>query len=375
MKSIGEVSLLPRPTTPLVYLPQLDAVRAFAVSLVLWHHWYGPPDYKIQFGAIGVWIFFVISGFLITRILLKSRAETVRGNRRALVTFYVRRVLRIFPLYYFILLVGLLTSASLRGMWPWYVGYLQNFKMMMNENDPFIFGPHLWSLAVEEQFYLVWPWLVLFTPRVLLLPIIGSGIVLAIALRMVCTHLGWTAFQVYAFTPDNLDTLGLGALLAYFVTYRPGQVVVLRRVALGAGIAILLGAGFLRSHVVDWGLMAMPTGLIAVWVIAHIANGVGGVRGLAGRAMSFGPSVYMGRISYGIYVYHYFVPDVMKPVFARLHVREQGFWFGVICFSVTIAVASLSWFLLENPINSLKNRFSISSRRLKSDGELARASH
>jgi peptidoglycan/LPS O-acetylase OafA/YrhL len=92
------------------YLPQLDALRAFAVLLVVWHHWFGPRE--LGLGPMGVWIFFVISGFLITRILLNSKGATARGNRSALVRFYVRRFLRIFPLYYFVLLVALFTSAA-----------------------------------------------------------------------------------------------------------------------------------------------------------------------------------------------------------------------------------------------------------------------
>ena len=156
------------------YLPQLDTLRAFAVLLVVWHHWFGPRE--LGLGPMGVWIFFVISGFLITRILLSSKGATPRENRSALVRFYVRRFLRIFPLYYFVLLVALFTSAAFRADWRWYVSYLQNFLMMRASEEAHLFGVHFWTLAVEEQFYLCWPWIVLFVPRFVLGPVIaGAG--------------------------------------------------------------------------------------------------------------------------------------------------------------------------------------------------------
>jgi peptidoglycan/LPS O-acetylase OafA/YrhL len=100
--------------------------------------------------------------------------------------------------------------------------------------------------------------------------------------------------------------------------------------------------------------MTLPTALIALWVISHAAVGV---RGWVGWAMSFPPSVYLGRISYGIYVYHLFVPDVLKPFLRRVHIKEGGVAFVLACFVVTIGVASLSWFLLERPFNALKDRY------------------
>src|SRR5690348_11558507 len=100
------------PPSSLSYLPQLDSVRAFAVGLVVWHHWWQPRHAP---GALGVWIFFVLSGFLITRILLKSRSSTAAENRRQMLIFYIRRFLRIFPLYYFVLLLSFAASAAFRA--------------------------------------------------------------------------------------------------------------------------------------------------------------------------------------------------------------------------------------------------------------------
>ncbi len=339
------------PSSSLSYLPQLDSVRALAVMLVLGHHWFKPPHAP---GSIGVWIFFVLSGFLITRILLKSRRESVAENRRAMVTFYIRRFLRIFPLYYFVLFVGIFFSATLRSDWAWYFTYLQNFRMITAAKSDYIFGTHLWSLAVEEQFYIVWPLLMLFVPRKWLLPIISIAIASAVAIRVYLAHAGWRSFDVYIFTPSSLDTLGLGALLAYFVTYRSEQVRSLRTMSLLLGLVTFVIAALLRWRIGSNALVPVPMGLLSLWMISWAADGIPGV---LGRLISISPIIYIGRISYGIYVYHYFVPIILRPMFDRMRIGEGNVFFAAICFVVTIIIASLSWFLMERPINSLKDRF------------------
>jgi peptidoglycan/LPS O-acetylase OafA/YrhL len=353
------------PPSSLSYLPQLDSVRAFAVGLVVWHHWWQPRHAP---GALGVWIFFVLSGFLITRILLKSRSSTAAENRQQMLIFYIRRFLRIFPLYYFVLLLSFAASAAFRANWYWYVSYLQNFKIILAEQGSYIFGTHLWSLAVEEQFYIFWPLLTLFTPRRALLPMIICGIGIGVLSRYVCTQLGWPIFDIYVFTPNNFDTLGLGALLAYFVTYRPHQVVWLRRIALIVSVLIIAGAVVAKIHNGQsiLPILPLPVGLLSLWMISLAAEGVPGP---IGHVISWPVFIYIGRISYGIYVYHYFVPIVLQPVFERLGIAERTAPFVVICCIATMIVASLSWYLLENPINSLKSRFKMrsKSKRNKSD--------
>jgi peptidoglycan/LPS O-acetylase OafA/YrhL len=133
--------------------------------------------------------------------------------------------------------------AAFRLDWPWYVSYLQNFRMIMADKTDVIFGTHLWSLAVEEQFYIFWPLLMLFAPRRLLLPLILLAVLFGIGIRIYLARIGWAPFEVYIFTPSNLDTLGLGALLAYFVTYLPQHVVKLRWSALILGFRCVWWCG------------------------------------------------------------------------------------------------------------------------------------
>jgi peptidoglycan/LPS O-acetylase OafA/YrhL len=108
--------------------------------------------------------------------------------------------------------------------------------------------------------------------------------------------------------------------------------------------------------------MALPTGLITLWFIAHVTAGV---RGWMGRLLSLPPSVYLGRISYGIYIYHFWMPGLMKPMLARIDGRQRSPAFLLLCLAATIVAATLSWFLLERPINSLKNHF----RVVRSEGQ------
>jgi peptidoglycan/LPS O-acetylase OafA/YrhL len=111
-------------------------------------------------------------------------------------------------------------------------------------------------------------------------------------------------------------------------------------------------------------------GLLSVWMVSMAADGVGG---LVGRAISFQPLIYIGRISYGIYVYHYFVPTVLEPLFERFQIAHGSLVFVAICFVVTMIVSSLSWFLMEKPINSLKDKFAGSSAPLSAGRGLERS--
>jgi peptidoglycan/LPS O-acetylase OafA/YrhL len=219
----------------------------------------------------------------------------------------------------------------------------------------------LWSLAVEEQFYIFWPLLTLFSPRRALLPIIVCGIAIGILSRSICTQAGWPIFDTYVFTPNNFDTLGLGALLAYFVTYRPHQVVFLRRAALVLGAAILAVAvvAKIRTGQSVLPILPLPMGLLSMWLVSATAEGIPGT---IGRIISLPIFIYVGRISYGIYVYHYFVPIVLQPMFDRLGIAEGSVPFVTICLIATMIVASLSWYLLESPINSLKSKFTLRSK-------------
>src|SRR5262245_20872551 len=184
---------------------QFDGVRTLAFAAGFFHHALGVPLLWS-----GVDMFFVLSGFLITRNLLRFREEAPPG--RALRVFYLRRILRIMPPYYVSLALVLLARPSEIGDAGWYVAFASNI------HDA-IYGPNagalttLWSIAVEEQFYLLWPFLVLFVPRRGLPWIFAASILLAPLVRFGFTAVSYEA--VYRLMPCRMDLLGAGALLAW----------------------------------------------------------------------------------------------------------------------------------------------------------------
>jgi peptidoglycan/LPS O-acetylase OafA/YrhL len=154
------------------YLPQLDGLRVLAVGMVMMGHWWQwkwtQPILKGLPLVHGVTLFFVLSGYLITRILLQEnhiRIHNGQGYLPFMVRFYVRRTLRIFPLYYMVIFsLFLIDYPNARELFPWLLSYTTNIYQSIHNTYVGDFN-HFWSLGVEEQFYLFWPWLLLAFPR------------------------------------------------------------------------------------------------------------------------------------------------------------------------------------------------------------------
>jgi peptidoglycan/LPS O-acetylase OafA/YrhL len=346
--------------------PQLDALRCMAVAGVLVTHFWQPNAGMagaLDLGFIGVRLFFVLSGFLITGILLDARDGAERAGQArgdVMKRFYARRMLRIFPLYYAIVLGGLVIGIpNAREAWPWLLGYASNFYETLTQRSTGHYG-HFWTLAVEEQFYIVWPWLVLFAPRRwlagLMLGAVASAVVYRDLVRdVLLTDLGWATLPI-----GSLDTLAVGALLAlaFRASPSPDRIYrILGRVALPLGLAsyVFLHVQAARSD----DLRALIAGkelafaLVCCWVIARAYRGFSGA---AGRILEARPIVYLGRISYGIYAYHLLLPWVLAQVFARANLTfpAPGGKRFMIASVATLAIAATSWHLFEAPINALK---------------------
>ncbi|HXE52334.1 MAG TPA: acyltransferase, partial [Tepidisphaeraceae bacterium] len=285
----------------LAHMTQLDALRAFAVAGVVAYHFLGARVALFRFGERGVDLFFVLSGFLITGILLRCR-DLIHGGQSPWLTvrqFYIRRFLRIFPLFYFVLaLTWLLGFPDVRAAIGWHVAYLSDvyfFHRAQWQGGT----SHLWSLAVEEQFYLVWPWLVLFLNRRALIPV-TIGLILAAPITRAWGALhGWNDVSLRTFPLESVDALGLGALLAIGWREFPDRVTRLRMAALIAGILALLAVAVARLlHVPAVHTIAEPLGfaLIFCWLVGAAAVGFAGV---AGRVLLFRPLLLIGTVSYG----------------------------------------------------------------------------
>src|SRR5687768_3549383 len=203
-----------KPASDAARMPQLDGLRAFAVVAVAISHWTPRFIHEALPWGTGVQLFFVLSGFLITGILLRSRpADLGITMGTALRIFYTRRVLRIFPVYYAVLAFALLWGVgTIDHTWPWHVSYLSNVYFSFHEHGPAISDPylHLWSLSVEEQFYLLWPFVVLVAGRRALTIILYTSIAASLTFRIGIDHFAPQIVSVRYLTPSCLDAFAVG---------------------------------------------------------------------------------------------------------------------------------------------------------------------
>jgi peptidoglycan/LPS O-acetylase OafA/YrhL len=350
-------------TPGLGYRPQLDGLRAFAVLAVAWSHWERSYQFGIPFGA-GVHLFYVLSGFLITGILLDVRQHADRAA--GLKAFYIRRALRIFPAFYLTLAIACLANIPpVRDTIWWHVFYASNVQVVASGEWPGAIS-HFWSLAVEEQFYLVWPWLIVFAPRRWLVPAIVGAIACGPVLRAYLATLGYRETLLGVLTPGSLDSLAVGALLAVIKPERPdvepgcGMVPRWRALDRAAGAA---GAAWLTLLVVEAAGATLSLPLLAIkqtlqavafgWMVWNASVGFGGT---GGRLLGSAPVVYIGRISYGVYLAHGFAGAMLAAIGLSSQTLSEPLRF-VALSGVTVGVAALSWRFFESPINQLKERF------------------
>jgi peptidoglycan/LPS O-acetylase OafA/YrhL len=370
------------------YLPVLDGLRGIAVLSVMIHHGImvstgdRPRDalYRVAtLGWIGVDIFFVLSGFLITEILIDSR-----GGPHYFRNFYVRRGLRIFPLYYgvlgFLLILAPplhIESASdvvmLREHQLWYLAYTVNLLVCLHPDLGVLNQTgHFWSLSVEEQFYLLWPALVAFLPRRGVGRICAVLIVTACVLRaaLVARHssTGW----IYTMLPTRVDTLAAGALLALAVR-SPGMAAVARRwlpVIGGFSVVAILAVfaldpahsfGFWNRRVQAFGFEAV-TGFSASLVGSLVLSAKPSPLNVVCESRALR---WLGRRSYSLYIVHlplmwYLVNRRFGPLVGRMHWTETDvghLLFTAIGIGLSIALAIASWHLIEQPLLRWKKQF------------------
>ncbi|MDX1948159.1 MAG: acyltransferase [Pirellulaceae bacterium] len=359
------------------HLPALDAVRGLAIVLVTLYRFggggHGPATALadpglIALGSRGVDLFFVLSGFLITGIL-----HDAKGKSHYFRNFYIRRSLRIFPLYYGVLVLAILilpwlSSAAATAMRPaathqaWLWLYGSNVLQAATGSWPF--GPldHFWSLAVEEHFYLVWPLVIYCTSRTTALRICGGLAVASLAARVSWLAAGGNDVAAEVFTLLRLDSLAIGAWLALAARGENGLAWLVRR---AWPTAILSGAALICQSFVGGRLLGLPPTIWAVFfgsllVLTLVA------RPNTWRAR-FGNSAifrFFGKYSYAMYVFQ----NLLIPLLAGL-VTAPGLaaatgsvWLGqaIYCglmFALTTLVALASWNLFEKHFLTLKSRF------------------
>ena len=373
------------PAAGVGHIRALDGLRGLAILLVLLRHtsWRMEPTtgastaiYNLmRTGWVGVDLFFVLSGFLITGILLDAK-----GGPHYFRNFYVRRSLRIFPLYYAFLagaflVLPLLANdaaiATLRESQPWLWTYLTNVLVSIEGPRATPLGmTHLWSLAVEEQFYLVWPAVVLWCSRRRLVAVCAWMAVAAFAVRLLMVGAdGQGDYAGYMLTPARMDALGFGALLAVFIRDAAAWERVRRWGGRAtAGIAVVLGALVVGHNGLPQfgaGIQTVGYTLIALLSAATLAAVLLAPRGGALRRwFEAGWLRALGKYSYGIYVFHYPLLIVVAGHYGFAEVPEL--WGSEIPAQlllttavglVSFGAAWLSWHLYEKHFLKLKRFF------------------
>jgi peptidoglycan/LPS O-acetylase OafA/YrhL len=316
-------------------IPELDGLRAFAVTAVFLDH----TSARLKLGWIGVDLFFVLSGFLITGILVRSKNQSFS---RYIGEFYARRVRRILPPYIAILVITTLVFGfGWLANWYLYFGAM-NFLLSFGLGPPTIWL--LWSLAVEEQFYLLWPVVIFLMNRKQIGGCAVALLLLAPLLRFLCTSLFRNHWMIYSLLPFRMDTLAAGALIA-LNRHRFSR----RNAIMGATVVLFAGLGgiiWLAKHQLS-GSSNTPTSNVVVYESTlFIVTGVFllALFGIGKSVLCFAPIRWLGTISYSVYLFHVtaiylaFRPSIaptLRPLVGAL---------------LTVGYATGMWFLVERPI-------------------------
>lgn len=351
--------------TKAIHLPGLNGLRAFAALAVvvshlrLAHDQFGlPKTGSLQLAQYGVTIFFALSGFLITFLLLKEKEQTQTVDVKS---FYIRRILRIWPLYYFYLALAVLSlwltqPEALPGQILFYIFMLANVPFIMDKALPKV--DHYWSLGVEEQFYLFWPLLMKKLKRPVQFII---GVIVFFTIAKGITGFLKAKYQIeipyLIFTVVRFDCMAIGALGAFVVHYNKAKILEICHHKISQAFAwitmLLLTFNLFKIHpLVNHSFVAFMT----VVAILNVAFNKKTVVGLDHSILDF-----LGKISFGLYVYHPLV--ILAAVKASILLSPNRppsmplVYIAVIGGTILISHLSYQW--LEKPFLKLKDKYAI----------------
>ena len=361
------------------YVKGFDTLRALAVFYVIIEHW-GPvfkehtgADYIknvfIQNGTFGVNLFFVLSGFLITSILLNEKFKDNGTKRLTIIkNFFVRRSLRIFPIYYLVILLCCLFGYQfVIDHIGYYATYTSNL-LPYYSNQPNVLS-HTWSLAVEEQFYLIWPWLIIFINKKYLKHVFIAAIIIGTVSKYIVLYRWHHLYPVLVI--NCFDSFGIGALYAYI---RLNEV---KKHQFEKGFRIVFPLLlFIGWKMAAAGISGLPAAVIysrlldSLIAIALIMFAINNKYEWMRKYVMENPVFnFIGKISYGIYLYHYTLGpayDTWVADFVKSHPSAPGMlsnFYSNYCIKIAllITVCWLSFKLIEQPILRIKKRFEYTS--------------
>lgn len=364
-----------------IYFDQLNGIRFLAVFLVLIDHWFA-LSLPIPLGHLGVVIFFVLSGFLITRILFENADAVRAGNStywNKIKNFIIRRSLRIFPIYFLVCFISVFLSiGESRDFWTWLFTHSSNWYIIYYKKWLGVFD-HFWSLAVEEQYYLLFPYFILFlNPKKYPLLFVGmlsigffSRFYFYLENDLIFLENYWYLNYVNPFSA--IDCFGLGGLLAYLYHYKSIQAIKFNTLYLIVSFLAVIGVMYINHsidhHQASFTYLVLERLIFAIFGLFLIARAIEGKNDYWGKFLNISVVNYLGMISYGIYLYHNFIYNIfherstllgflnLKFSLSRFSLFQNQFALFLINFVLLIIVATISWFLIEKPCNSLKNKF------------------
>lgn len=354
------------------YYPALDGIRGVAILLVVFFHNFGFLNYFV-FGWLGVDLFFVLSGFLISNILL----STV-GKDGYFKNFYIKRVLRIFPLYYSVLIITIFILPHvnfLKSNLQYYVGnqwwfwlYLQNWLFVLKPLEKTNFLIHFWSLAVEEQFYLIWPFIILWIrkPKRLLI-LLSFFLIFIIAARIIIWEHHVEKLHYFSFyTFTRIDGICIGCMLAlimkmdrFFLRKYTGVIVLFLSVA--NFIFFFLNRenafSFPFFPFVGYTTFAVLFGLL-------VYEAVAGEIQIIKNIFTFPVLTFLGKISFGFYVFFWPIYVAFNYKFSYLFQTQfnaspaaSRMMSSVLCTFIGFIISIISYYYFEAKFLKLKKHF------------------
>lgn len=359
---------------PSFYKPELDILRFFAfLSVYVVHTWKFTADNLVQHDHVPLWlaktavgiahggdygvdVFFVLSAYLITELLLREKEAMGSLDVRA---FYMRRILRIFPLYYlFVCLAALI--PFLNPQHEFSLRYVIPFLFFMGNWSFVAFGfPHsvavpLWSVSVEEQFYLLWPPVVARLTRRQIVVAAIAMILVANVSRFLALLMHQSTQQLWANTFAHLDSIGAGILVASVLRGKVSLHYASRIALVIFGFLCLsVRASFVAIRP-DERLFLLGT-LIGYPAVVLACTAI--LVSFLGMTFRSRVLEYLGKISYGLYVYHFMCIAITRAILPAVHGPIQNALLIILSLGMTIAVSAVSYAVVEKPFLNLKRRF------------------
>jgi peptidoglycan/LPS O-acetylase OafA/YrhL len=349
------------------YIKQLDAFRFFAFFGVFIAHLVkidNPILAKLPFGY-GVNLFYVLSGFLITRLLMENRFNSGLPRKSLIKNFYIKRSLRIFPIYYgTIIFLYLIQFQNYQEATPWMLSYAANIHISLSL--PYLGSyNHLWSLGVEEQFYLIWPFVILFVPERHLLKTICFFIVVSVFYKtgLYLFNGGWHP-AINASTISCMDAFGMGALIAYWDRYDKEAIKsMISKKWILISVLIIFTIFIIYPRVPSFPYINEIYGnflfsIIAFYLLMPATQDA--YKGVFKKIIENKLIIHLGKISYGLYLYHLFMPDLYNYIIEKgFSLPPLGFPRYCISFVMCLTISELSWFIVEQPINRIKKKYDL----------------